>query len=184
MNQDITGLLLAWRQGDAGALDRLFDLVYGELRRTAHRQLGPGRAGRTLDTTGVVHEAYLRLVDRSHVSWESRAHFLAVAARVMRHIVIDDARRRQAAKRGGDLQRIDLDETAIAAAQRTAGLAALDDALNRLAAIDERLMRVVECRYFAGLSEEETAEALGVSARTVRREWLKARGWLVNVLDA
>jgi RNA polymerase sigma factor (TIGR02999 family) len=184
MNQDITGLLLAWRQGDEGALNRLFGLVYDELRRTARRQLGPGRPDRTLDTTGVVHEAYLRLVDRSRVSWESRAHFLAVAARVMRHIVIDDARRRRAAKRGGKLQRTDLDETAIAASQRTSALAALDDALNRLAVIDERLMRVVECRYFAGLSEEETAEALGVSTRTVRREWLKARGWLVNVLDA
>jgi RNA polymerase sigma factor (TIGR02999 family) len=183
MNQDVTDILLAWKNGDEDAPNRLMPLVYDELHRMAHRQLASERGDRTLNTTAVVHEAYLRLVDQTRVAWADRAHFMAVAARIMRHVLIDYARRQRAAKRGGDGQRIDLDEATIAAAERASILIALDEALVRLAKIDERLIRVVECRFFGGLTDEETAQALGVNARTVRRDWLKAKGWLHHALD-
>ncbi len=183
MNQDITGLLVEWREGNKEAGGRLFSLIYDELHRVAHRHLFSEPADRTLNTTAVVHETYLRLVDQSQAGWSDRGHFLAVASRVMRHIVIDNARRHRSAKRGGEMERIDFDESSLPVSKQSSMLVALDDALNRLAEIDERLIRVVECRFFGGLTDEETAHALGVNARTVRRDWLKAKGWLLNALE-
>ncbi|MBW3552430.1 MAG: sigma-70 family RNA polymerase sigma factor [Gemmatimonadetes bacterium] len=179
---DITGLLLAWRAGDGEALDRLFPLVYHELRRIAHRQLGRERAGHTLGTTALVHETYLKLIDQTRVQWADRAHFFAVAARAMRRILIDYARRHRAAKRGGAAARVELDDATFLADERAHTLIAVDQALTRLSGLDERLVRVVECRFFGGLTEEETAEALGVTPRTVRRDWVKAKGWLYHAL--
>ena len=177
---DVTGLLLAWRAGDGTALDRLFPLVYEELRRIAHRQLGRERSGHTLGTTALVHESYLKLVDQTRARWEDRAHFFAIAAGAMRRILVDYARRHRAAKRGGT--RVGLDDATLVADERADTLVALDEALTRLAEVDERLGRVVECRFFGGLSEEETAQALGVTARTVRRDWVKAKAWLHQAL--
>jgi RNA polymerase sigma factor (TIGR02999 family) len=171
-------------QGDA-----LMSRVYAELRLIAHRQLGAERPGHTLSTTAVVHEAYLRLADQRDVQWENRAQFFAIAARTMRRILIDYARRYHAARRGGKeraavpLEALELaNSPEIAVEDRAEWLLALDEALARLTAMDERLARVVECRFFAGLSEDETAEALGVSARTVARDWQMARGWLYQEL--
>lgn len=179
---DITGLLTAWRAGDREAFDRLFPLVYEELRRIAHRQLGSERPGHTLGTTALVHEAYLKLVDQTRAQFTDRAHFFAVAAQAMRRILVDYARRHRALKRGGTAGRVSLSDAALVAAERSDTLVALDDALTRLEGLDERLSRVVECRFFGGLTEDETAEALGVNARTVRRDWVKAKGWLVQAL--
>lgn len=177
VDADITGQLVAWRGGDAVARDRLFDMVYGDLRRIAHHQLDREETGHTLDTNALVHEAYLRLVDQTCVDWQDRAHFFAIAAQAMRRILVDYARRYHALRRGGGLRRVSLGEEA-AVAERSETLLALDEALERLAAIDRRLSEVVECRYFASFTEEETAEALGVTTRTVRRDWVKARAWL------
>jgi RNA polymerase sigma factor (TIGR02999 family) len=188
----ITELLVAWRGGDQGALDRLFPLVYDQLRRISRRQLGAERAGHTLSTTALVHEAYLKLVDQTRAEWVDRAQFYAVAARAMRRILVDYARRHRAAKRGGDQERVSLDVPDLgqplaeappgAADERADTLIALDDALARLAEVDERLSRVVECRFFGGLTEEETAVVLGVTARTVRRDWVKAKAWLYRAM--
>jgi RNA polymerase sigma factor (TIGR02999 family) len=180
---DVTGLLLAWRGGDVGALDRLMPLVYGELRGIAHRQLGRERDGHTLGTTGLVHEAYLKLVDQTRVQWVDRSHFLAVAAKLMRRILVSYARRVRAEKRGGAPERVSLTDAMLVSEQRADTLLALDEALALLDSIDERLARVIECRFFGGLSEEETAEVLGVTARTVRRDWVKAKGWLHRMLE-
>jgi RNA polymerase sigma factor (TIGR02999 family) len=175
---EITRLLEAYESGDADALRRLVPLVYPDLRRLAHRQLGHGRGGQTLDTTGLVHEAYVKLADRTRACWRDRGHFFAVAALAMRQVVIDYARRCRAEKRGGG-QPIDrLDATQIPVREQAETLLQLDEALERLRDLDERLIRVVECRFFAGLSEQETAEALGVSTRTVERDWKRARAWL------
>jgi RNA polymerase sigma factor (TIGR02999 family) len=173
----ITDLLLQLRGGNQEAMDRLFPLVYGELRRMAHRRLQGERPGHTLGTTGLVHETYFKLVDQTRVEWQDRGHFFRVAARAMRRILVDYARRYQALRRGGGLQQVSLEEDA-AIAERGETLLALDEALERLAAVSERLSQVVECRFFGGLSEEETAAALGVTSRTVQRDWAKARGWL------
>jgi RNA polymerase sigma factor (TIGR02999 family) len=186
-DHDITDLLIAWRSGERGAFDRLFSLVYDELRRVAHRRLGREREGHTLDTTALVNEAYLRLVDQTRARWADRAQFFAVAARAMRRILVDHARRHQALKRGGAPARVSFDDDALADAARVADeradtLLALDDALTRLAELDERLCRVVECRFFAGFTEEETAEVLAITPRTVRRDWAKAKGWLYQAL--
>ena len=197
--REITDALVALRAapedrpgGASDALNRLVPLVYGELRRIAHRQLRAERVGHTLSTTGLVHEAYLKLADQSRVEWQDRAHFFAVAARAMRRILVDYARRHRALRRGGERVRLSLgalDEAGAGAgagvidvAARADELVALDGALRRLAALDERLARVVECRYFAGLTDAETALALGVTARTVGRDWVKARGWLYQAL--
>lgn len=179
---DITGLLLAWREGDPSAPDRLWPLVYEELRRIAHCQLARERREHTLGTTALVHEAYLKLVDQTRARFDDRAHFFAVAAQAMRRILVDYARRYRAEKRGAVRDRVSLDEAMLAADQRADTLVALDEALTRLAEVNERLSRVVECRFFAGLTEEETAEALAVTARTVRRDWVKAKGWLAEAL--
>lgn len=186
-DDDITGLLIAWRAGDQDALNELFPRVYDELRRIAHGRLGREREGHTLSTTALVNEAYLKLVDQTRAQWTDRAHFFAVAARVMRRILVDYARKHQAQKRGGANVPVTLDDDALANAavvadERADMLIALDEALIRLADLDERLSRVVECRFFGGLTEEETANALSVTARTVRRDWVKAKGWLHQAL--
>ena len=179
---DVTGLLLAWRAGDTRALDRLFALVYDELRRMAHQHLGHERHGHTLDTTALVHESYLRLVDQTRVAWTDRSHFFAIASQAMRRILVDYARQYRAEKRGGAPERVSLTDTMLVVENRADTLLALDEALNGLAEVDHRLSRVVECRFFGGLSERETAEILGVNARTVRRDWIKAKGWLHRAL--
>jgi RNA polymerase sigma factor (TIGR02999 family) len=186
-DHDITELLVAWRGGDRDALDRLFPLVYQELRQIAHRRLGREREGHTLGTTALVNEAYLKLVDQTRAQWADRAHFFAVAARAMRRILVDYARRHRALKRGGAPAPVTLDDEALADAalladERADTLLALDDALTRLAEVDERLCRVVECRFFGGYTEEETAEVLAITPRTVRRDWVKAKGWLYQAL--
>jgi RNA polymerase sigma factor (TIGR02999 family) len=173
----ITEILLRSR-GDPSSIESLFPLVYDELSRIAHRQLGRFRPGDTLNTSALVHDAYLRLVDQTRASFTDRAHFFATAARAMRFIIIDYARQRSAEKRGGRASLLRLDEVDVPVAEQAELLVALDEALTRLAAVDERLGRIVELRFFGGLTEVETAEALGLSDRTVRREWLKAKAWL------
>jgi RNA polymerase sigma factor (TIGR02999 family) len=179
--QTITDALLQVRQGTPEALDRLFSLVYAQLRRIAHRQLQGERPGHTLGTTGLVHEAYLKLVDQSRIDWEDRRHFFAAAARAMRQILVDYARRYRTQRRGGGLQRVALND-ALAVEEQADLVLAVHEALGRLAGVNERLSRVVECRYFAGLTDEETAVALGMTARTVQRDWVKAKGWLYQEL--
>jgi RNA polymerase sigma factor (TIGR02999 family) len=182
--QPVTELLLALRDGRAGVVDRLYPLVYEELRRIAHRALRGERTGHTLGTTGLVHEAYLGLVDQTRLEYRDRAHFYGIAARAMRHILVDYARRHGAAKRGGNQRAIALDEAILAVEDRAEALLALDEALGELETLDPRLGQVVQCRFFGGLTEEETGEVLGVTARTVRRDWLKAKGWLYHHLSA
>ena len=185
----VTDLLGAWRRGETDALDRLFPLVYDELRRVASRQLEREATGHTLDTTALVHEAYLRLVDQTRVAWADRAHFFAIAARAMRRVLLDHARRHRATKRGGGVLPATLDDGTPVGSNgdadadgRAATLIALDEALDRLESVDARLSRVIECRFFGGLTEDETAEALGVTARTVRRDWVKAKAWLAQAM--
>jgi RNA polymerase sigma-70 factor (ECF subfamily) len=175
---DVTRLLIAWRGGDHAALDRLMPLVYAELRRVAHRYMRDERPNHLLQTTALVHEAYLRLIDVNRVDWESRNHFFAVSAQLMRRILVEAARRRNADKRGGDASHVALDEAMLPAPDRDADLIALDEALDTLAALDARKARVVELRYFAGLSVEETAGVLRVSVETVTRDWRMAKLWL------
>jgi len=181
---DLTELLTEWREGDRTALDRLTPLVYDEIRRIAHRYVQRERDGHTLQTTALVNEAYLRLAGNQQINWQNRAHFFAVTARVMRHILIDYARRRNYVKHGGEAQRVSFTE-ALASEEsvpmskpRAVELLALDEALNELAKFDPRKSRVVELRYFGGLSLEETAEVLEVSLMTVRRDWRAAKAWL------
>lgn len=166
---EITRLLLDARQGPREELDRLFPLVYSELKAIAHRRLQAERADHTLNTTAVVHEAYLRLVDQTRVEWADEKHFFSVAAMAMRRVLVDHARKHLAAKRGGGRTAISLDPAELSVEDRAETLVAIDRALDRLARLDERLSRVVECRFFAGLSEEETARVLDVTPRTVRR---------------
>lgn len=175
---DLTGLLIEWRQGDKAALDKLTPLVYDEMRRIAHRYVQHEHNGHTLQTTALVNEAYLRLASQQKIEWQNRAHFFAVTAQVMRHILIDHARRRHYAKRGGDLQQVPLEDAAVMTQQRAAELVALDEALDDLAKLDPRKSQVVELRYFGGLSLEETAEVLEISPMTVRRDWRAAKAWL------
>ena len=175
---EFTRLLVLWRQGVPGSLDRLFPLVYDELKRLARRQRGRGVPGGTLSTTALVHEAYLKLVDPSRVEIQDRRHFFALAARVMRQLIVDSARRRSAGKRGGGVPDVVLDELHAASAERPVDVIAVEEALTRLQAVDPRLARVVEMRFYAGLSVEETADMLDTSPRTVKREWQKARAFL------
>ena len=180
----VTGLLVAWRGGDAGALDRLLPLVYAELRRVAHRYMRDERPNHPLQTTALVHEAYLRLIDVTRVDWQSRNHFFAVSAQMMRRILVEAARRRDAGKRGGDASHVALDEAFVPAADYGADLLALDEALEHLATLAPRKARVVELRYFAGLSVKETADVLGVSVETVMRDWRMAKLWLQRDLSS
>ena len=177
-SQEVTLLLQAWRGGDEGALAKLVPLVYGELHRIAHRYMARERVGHTLQTTAVVNEAYLRLIDARQVEWKDRAHFLAISAKLMRRILVEFARSRGRNKRGGDVHKVELDEAMLVPPQRGTDLAALDDALTALAAIDERKARVIELRFFGGLSVEETAEVLNVSPDTIMRDWRLAKVWL------
>ena len=180
--QAITRLLNAWQHGDAAARDRLFVLVYDELRRRAAVQLRRERRDHTLRPTALVHEAYLRLMGQDHARWEGRSQFFAIASEVMRRVLVDHARARKAAKRGGSAVRVALDDDVAAAAPREVDLIALDTALNELAAMDARQSRVVEMRYFGGLGTAEIAEVLGVSRATVDRDWRFARTWLYRRL--
>lgn len=175
---EVTELLAEWQQGDAAAFDKLTPLVYDELRRIAHRYVRRERNGHTLQTTELVNEAYARLLGRDRIEWQNRAHFFGFTAQVMRHILIDHARRRQFAKHGGDAQQVSMDNVAVMSQQRAAELVALDEALDELARLDPRKSRVVELRYFGGLSLEQTADALQVSLMTVRRDWRAAKAWL------
>ena len=178
MSGDITHLLNEWHAGDEGALDRLTPLVYEELRRQAACYLRRERPGHTLQTTALLHEAYLRIVEARGVRWQGRAHFFAIAANLMRRVLVAHARRRNADKRGGSDERVPLDEALAVAAAADLDLLAIDVALEKLEAVSERQARVVELRFFTGLSVEETAEALGVSEKTVKRDWNVARAWL------
>jgi RNA polymerase sigma factor (TIGR02999 family) len=175
---NLTGLLIEWRHGDQAALNKLTPLVYDELRRIAHRYVQRERNGHTLGTTALVHEAYLRLAGQKKIEWQNRAHFFAVTAQVMRHILIDHARRRHYAKHGGDVQRVSLADADLMSRQRARELVELDEALDELAQLDLRKSRVVELRYFGGLGLQETADVLQISLMTVRRDWRAAKAWL------
>jgi len=178
--QQVTQLLLRWRAGDPHAVDELMPLVYGELRRLAARHMRGERAGHTLQTSALVNEAYLRLAGRDEVRWQDRAHFFAVAAQAMRRVLVDHARRRGNQKRGGGVRKVALDEALAVSDERAAEVVALDEALARLAEIAPRQSRLVELRFFGGLSVEETAEVLGVSPGTVMRDWTFAKAWLLK----
>jgi RNA polymerase sigma-70 factor (ECF subfamily) len=178
--QQVTDLLLAWRDGDQAALDHLIPAVHQELRRLARRQMRGERPGHTLQTTALVNEAYLRLIDLSRVRWQDRAHFFAMSARLMRRILVDHARSRHYQKRGGGVSNVTLHEALVVSHEPGADLVALDDALEALAAVDVRKSQVVEMRFFGGLSVEETAEALHVSGETVMRDWRLAKVWLLR----
>lgn len=179
---NVTELLLEWQHGDRNALDRLTPLVYDELRRMAHRYIQRERDGHTLETTALVNEAYLRLINQQKMDWQNRAHFFAVVAEVMRHVLIDHARRRHYLKRGGEATRVPLEEASAMTEARAAELVALDEALDNLMKLDPRKSRVVELRYFGGLSLEETADVLGISIMTVRRDWRAAKAWLYKAV--
>jgi len=180
---EITGLLLAWSDGDSEALDRLTPLVHQELRRLAWGYLRGERAGHVLQTTALVNEAYLRLIDAGRMRWQNRAHFFAVSAQLMRHILVDFARARGSQKRGGEAAQVSLDEALTVAPERGSELIALDDALSSLAKLDERQSKVVELRFFGGLTDVEIAEVLKVSPRTVSGDWSMARSWLLRELS-
>lgn len=177
-SDQVTVLLRKWSEGDENALEQLTPLVYDELHRLAHQHMRRESAGHVLQTSALINEAYLRLVDQPRIQWESRAHFFGIAARLMRRILVDDARKRNAAKRGGSLIQVPLDEIENLAQQQAANVVAVDEALQRLEAIDTRQSQIVELRFFAGLSIDETAELLKVSPGTVMRDWTFARAWL------
>lgn len=183
-NQDVTGLLLDWSQGDEASLERLMPLVYDELKRVARGHMRKERSDHTLQTTVLVHEAYLRLVDAQRVEWQDRAHFFGIASRLIRQILVDHARTRGAAKRGGGVAPVALDEGAVIGGERATEILALDDALQDLARMDPRQARVVEMRYFGGLTIDETAAVLEISPATVKREWNVASAWLRRELGS
>jgi RNA polymerase sigma-70 factor (ECF subfamily) len=180
---EVTQLLMDWSSGNQAALDRLIPMVDRELHRLAHHYMRRENAGHTLQTTALVNEVYLKLIDQKNVHWKNRAHFFALSAQLMRRILVDHARNRQYAKRGGGARRISFDEALVVSSERGTDLVALDDALNKLTSIDLRKAKVVELRFFGGLSVEETAEALQISAVTVMREWSMAKAWLYNSLS-
>lgn len=175
---NLTQLLVAWSDGDSTARDELMPLVYDELRRLAHRYMNRERCDHTLQTSALVNEAYLRLIDQKDVRWQNRAHFFAIAAQMMRRILVDYARKRGFAKRGGDRQSVPLEDATIVSPERAAEVVALDEALKCLAQLDERKSQIIELRFFGGLNIEETAEVLGVSPGTVMRDWTFAKAWL------
>jgi len=180
--QEVTRLLQAWSAGEEGAVEDLFPLVYGELRRVARRFLEGERPGHTLQATALVHEAYIRLVDQREVEWQERSHFYSIAARIMRRILVDHARRHKSVKRGRDYEKLPLEEAFEVAQQRPYDLVALDDALTSLAQLDAQKAAVVELRFFGGLSIDDTADALGCSRSTVIRQWQVGRAWLYDAL--
>jgi RNA polymerase sigma factor (TIGR02999 family) len=176
--EPVTELLRAWSLGDTGARDRLFPIIYDELRRRASAAMRRERPGHQLQTTALVHEAFMRLVGNHHPQWESRKHFFAIASRIMRQVLVDDARGRHAGKRGAGWHKVSLDDALIVSREREAGLLLLDDALNDLSRVDDEKCTVVELHFFGGLSLEETAEVLDVSLGKVKRDWTLARAWL------
>jgi RNA polymerase sigma factor (TIGR02999 family) len=180
--REVSQLLADWSAGDREALDKLMPLVYDELRRLAHRHMARERAGHTLQTTELVNEAYLKLINERGMHWQNRTHFFAVAAQLMRFILVDYARAHARQKRGGGAEQVELDEALIVSEDRVGELLALDEALSRLAAFDERKSRIAEMRFFAGLTIEETAEVLSVSVETVMRDWRLAKAWLQREL--
>jgi RNA polymerase sigma factor (TIGR02999 family) len=179
---ELTQLLVDWSNGDTAALEKLLPLIDQELRRLAHRYMSRERAGHTLQTTALVNEAFVRLVNRTNVNWQNRAHFFGIAASLMRTILVDHARSHACAKRGGGAFNLELDETMIVSKQKASEVLALDDALNELARLDPQQSRVVELRFFGGLTVEETAEVLHVSPATIKREWSTAKAWLYHKL--
>ena len=180
---EVTRLLLDWSNGDKTALDKLMPLIYEELRRLAHRYMSRERAGHTMQTTALVNEAYVRLINRKNVHWQDRAHFFAIAAELMRTILVDHARSHATAKRGGGAHKLSLEEALVVSHERAAEVVALDEALNALAVIDPKQSRIVELRFFGGLTIEETAEVLDLSAATIKREWTTAKAWLYHELS-
>jgi RNA polymerase sigma factor (TIGR02999 family) len=182
-SNEITELLVAWSGGDKKALDELMQIVYEELRRLAHRQLAKERQDHTLQTTALVNEAYLKLVDQKRVKWQGRSHFFALSSQLMRRILVDYARSRQYAKRRGGKSTLPLDEALIVAPERASEMIALDEALTELAKHDERKARIVELRFFAGMSIDETSDLLGVSPGTVMKDWTLAKAWLQREMD-
>jgi RNA polymerase sigma factor (TIGR02999 family) len=179
---DVTQLLIKWSRGDKAALDELMPVIHSELRRLARRYMAKERPGHTLQTTALINEAYLRLVDQQSVQWQDRAHFFAVAAQVMRHILVDHARKYQSDKRGAGAQKLALDDVAVANRERAAELVALDEALENLAAMDQRQSQIVELRFFGGLTVDETAGVMKLAPITVMREWRLAKAWLRNAI--
>lgn len=179
---ELTQLLIDWSNGDRAALDKLMPLIDQELRRLAHRYMTRERAGHTLQTTALVNEAFLRLVNRKNLQWQNRAHFFAIAAQLMRTILVDHARSHASAKRGGGARKLELDEAMVVSQQKASEVIALDDALNQLALLDPQQSRVVELRFFGGLTVEEAAEVLQVSPATIKREWSTAKAWLYHKL--
>ena len=177
-SHQVTKLLKDWSDGDQSVPDQLMPLVYEELRRLAHKCMSRERPGHTMQTSALLNEAYLRLVDQKNIHWQDRSHFFGIAARLMRQVLVDYARKRNYAKRGGDARRVSLDEAMIVSEERAADVVALDDALKNLAEIDPRQSQIVELRFFGGLSIEETAEVLAVSPGTVMRDWTLAKAWL------
>ncbi|OLE54519.1 MAG: RNA polymerase subunit sigma-70 [Acidobacteria bacterium 13_1_20CM_3_53_8] len=183
-SHEVTKLLKAWSDGDQSALDKLMPLVYAELHRLARQHMRREKPGHLLQTSALINEAYLRLVDASQVQWQNRAHFFGIAARLMRRILVDDARRRHSDKRGGRMIQVPLDEASSVPQEQAANLVALDDALKSLAAIDPRQSEIVELRFFGGMSIEETAEFLQVSPGTVMSDWTFARAWLKKAVTS
>jgi RNA polymerase sigma factor (TIGR02999 family) len=182
-DNSITELLVAWGGGDATALERLLPMVHADLRKLARHQMHGERAGHTLQTTALVNEAYLRLVELGQMRWQDRVHFFSMAARLMRRILVDHARAQQSQKRGGRLPHVSVEDTAVLAPQRGPDLVALDEALEALAAVDPRKSQVIELRFFGGLDVAEAAEALGVSPETIARDWRMAKVWLLRELS-
>lgn len=180
---DVTTLLIDWSQGDRSALDRLMPLVYDELHHLASRYMSHEHPGHTLQSTALVHEAYLKLIDQQRVQWRNRAQFYGVAAQMIRRILVDHARTAKAQKRGGEARKLSLDETAGVPERRDLDLIALDDAMGALARLDPQQSRVIELRFFGGLTVEETAEALDISPATVKRDWVTAKAWLFRELN-
>lgn len=180
---EVTQLLINWGNGDKAALDQLIPLVHAELRRLARRYMARENPGHTLQTSALINEAYLRLVEQEPVPWQNRAHFFAVAAQLMRHILVDHARRQSYAKHGGGAHNVSLDEAALRLDQRTAEVVALNDALDTLATLDRRKSQIVELRFFGGLTIDETAEVMKISSPTVQREWRAAKAWLRRELN-
>lgn len=182
MADDVTRSLAEWQEGDDGAFDRLIPQVYSELRRLAGRYLRQEREDHTLQTHDLIHEAFLRLIDQRHVDWRSRAHFFAIAAQMMRRILVDHARRRRYGKHGGDLRKVAFDDVPELAVRSDTDVVALDEALSELSRVDETLVRVVDLRFFGGMDHEEIATVLGVSKPTVQRRWRTAKAWLYHRL--
>ena len=183
LRPQVTELLREWSKGDENALDELMPLVLDELRQLAHQHMKRESAGHVLQTSALINEAYLRLVDQPQIAWQNRSHFFGIAARLMRQVLVDDARKRNATKRGGSFIQIPLDEIGSQAQAQAANVSALDDALQRLEKLDERQGKIIELRFFGGLSIEETADVLKVSPGTVMRDWTFARAWLRNEMN-